>query len=127
MGALSRETGAFVLGVDHFGKVSETGTRGSSAKEAAADVVLAMLATRSEAGEISNTRMAVRKVRGAAAVTRSRTTWKWSPLASIRTTNRSPRASSHGRRRRSRSHSRQKRKSGGRRPCGYFGPPSALF
>ncbi|MFH6785705.1 MULTISPECIES: ATP-binding protein [Methylobacterium] len=65
MGALSRETGAFVLGVDHFGKVSETGTRGSSAKEAAADVVLAMLATRSEAGEISNTRMAVRKVRGA--------------------------------------------------------------
>lgn len=67
MGALSRETGAFVLGVDHFGKMVETGTRGSSAKEAGADVVLALLATRTEAGEVSNTRMAVRKVRGAPA------------------------------------------------------------
>lgn len=63
--ALSHRTGAFVLGVDHFGKVVETGTRGSSAKEAAADTVLAMLATRGEAGNVSNTRMAVRKVRGA--------------------------------------------------------------
>lgn len=63
--ALSNGTRAFVMGVDHFGKVVETGTRGSSAKEAAADVVLAMLATRGEAGDISNTRMAVRKVRGA--------------------------------------------------------------
>jgi hypothetical protein len=65
LGALSRATGAFVIGVDHFGKDVQTGTRGSSAKESSADVVLAMLATRSEAGEISNTRMAVRKVRGA--------------------------------------------------------------
>lgn len=64
MEALSHQTGAFVLGVDHFGKSVETGTRGSSAKEAAADVVLAMLANRDEAGTISNTRMAVRKVRG---------------------------------------------------------------
>lgn len=62
--AISYKTGAFVLGVDHFGKAVETGTRGSSAKEAAADVVLAMLATRDEAGSISNTRMAIRKVRG---------------------------------------------------------------
>lgn len=62
--AISHKTGAFVLGVDHFGKAVETGTRGSSAKEAAADVVLAMLATRDEAGSISNTRMAIRKVRG---------------------------------------------------------------
>lgn len=65
MGELSRATGAFVMGVDHFGKLVETGTRGSSAKEAGADVVLAMLATRTESGEVSNTRMAVRKVRGA--------------------------------------------------------------
>lgn len=65
MGALSRATGAFVLGVDHFGKDTATGIRGSSAKEAAADIVLAMMATRGEAGDISNTRMAVRKVRGA--------------------------------------------------------------
>ena len=62
--AISHKTGAFVLGVDHFGKAVETGTRGSSAKESAADVVLAMLATRDEAGSISNTRMAIRKVRG---------------------------------------------------------------
>ncbi|MCJ2069162.1 AAA family ATPase [Methylobacterium sp. J-030] len=64
MEALSHQTGAFVLGVDHFGKAVETGTRGSSAKEAAADVVLAMLAHRDEAGTINNTRMAIRKVRG---------------------------------------------------------------
>jgi len=63
--ALSHRTGAFVLGVDHFGKAVETGTRGSSAKEAAADTVLAMLANKDEAGNVSNTRMAVRKVRGA--------------------------------------------------------------
>ena len=62
---LSHRTGAFVLGVDHFGKAVETGTRGSSAKEAAADTVLAALANRDEAGNISNTRLAVRKVRGA--------------------------------------------------------------
>ncbi|GEO17431.1 AAA family ATPase [Microvirga aerophila] len=63
---LSRKIGAFVLGVDHFGKMVETGTRGSSAKEAAADVVLAMLADRDVSGTISNTRMAVRKLRGGA-------------------------------------------------------------
>lgn len=62
---LSKHTGAFVLGVDHFGKMIETGTRGSSAKEAAADTVLAALASRDEAGNVRNTRMAVRKVRGA--------------------------------------------------------------
>lgn len=64
MQALSRETGAFVMGVDHFGKTSETGTRGSSAKEGAADTVLAFLANRDEAGNVSNTRMALRKLRG---------------------------------------------------------------
>ena len=42
----------------------ETGTRGSSAKEAAADVVLALLADREITGTISNTRMALRKLRG---------------------------------------------------------------
>lgn len=61
---LSRKTGAFVLAVDHFGKAVETGTRGTSAKEAAADMVLALLAERDIAGNISNTRMAVRKLRG---------------------------------------------------------------
>ena len=61
---LSRQTGAFVLAVDHFGKAVETGTRGSSAKEAAADVVLALLADREINGTISNMRMALRKLRG---------------------------------------------------------------
>ena len=64
LGELSRQTGAFVLAVDHFGKAVETGTRGSSAKEAAADVVLALLADREINGTISNMRMAVRKLRG---------------------------------------------------------------
>ena len=64
LGELSRQTGAFVLAVDHFGKAVETGTRGTSAKEAAADVVLALLADREITGTISNTRMAVRKLRG---------------------------------------------------------------
>lgn len=62
---LAQQTGAFVLGVDHFGKTVETGTRGSSAKEAAADTVLAALADRDTAGNIKNMRLAVRKVRGA--------------------------------------------------------------
>jgi len=64
LNALSTATGAFVLAVDHFGKSVETGTRGSSAKEASADMVLALLAERDVAGAISNTRMAVRKLRG---------------------------------------------------------------
>ena len=64
LGELSRQTGAFALAVDHFGKAVETGTRGTSAKEAAADVVLALLGDRDIAGTISNTRMAVRKLRG---------------------------------------------------------------
>lgn len=54
-----------VLGVDHFGKVVETGTRGSSAKEGAVDAVLALLGDRKLSGEVSNTRMAVRKLRDA--------------------------------------------------------------
>lgn len=62
----SRVTGAFVLAVDHFGKVVETGTRGTSAKEAAADAVIACLAERANSGTISNTRIAVRKLRAGA-------------------------------------------------------------
>jgi hypothetical protein len=64
LNTLSRRTGAFTLAVDHFGKSVETGTRGSSAKEAAADVVLAILADRDVSGNVTNTRMAVRKLRG---------------------------------------------------------------
>jgi hypothetical protein len=60
---LSQRTGALVLGVDHFGKVTDTGTRGSSAKEGAADVVLALLADREINGSVTNTRLAIRKQR----------------------------------------------------------------
>jgi AAA domain/Bifunctional DNA primase/polymerase, N-terminal len=61
---LGRATGAFVLAVDHFGKDASTGTRGTSAKEASADVVLATLADRDLNGQLSKTRLAVRKLRG---------------------------------------------------------------
>jgi hypothetical protein len=61
---ISRETGAFVLGVDHFGKSAETGTRGTSAKEAGVDVILATLGEKSISGIVTNPRLAVRKVRG---------------------------------------------------------------
>jgi AAA domain len=60
---ISSETGTFVLGIDHFGKAVETGTRGSSAKEAAADVVLALLANKAVSGQVSEQRLAVRKRR----------------------------------------------------------------
>jgi hypothetical protein len=64
MKEISRQTGAFVLGVDHFGKSAETGTRGSSAKESNVDVVLATLGDKSISGVVTNPRLAVRKVRG---------------------------------------------------------------
>jgi AAA domain len=60
---LSRRAGALVLGIDHFGKAAETGTRGSSAKEGRADVVLALLGDKAISGEVTNTRLAVRKNR----------------------------------------------------------------
>ena len=53
-----------MLGVDHFGKQIETGTRGSSAKEASGDLVLACLGERELSGRVLNTRLAVRKNRG---------------------------------------------------------------
>ena len=61
---LSRVSGAFALAVDHFGKDATSGTRGTSAKEAAVDVVLAILADKDVNGTVTNTRMAVRKLRG---------------------------------------------------------------
>jgi AAA domain len=61
---ISKLTGAFVLAVDHFGKAVETGTRGSSAKESFADVVLALLGEKEVSGGVKNPRMAARKRRG---------------------------------------------------------------
>jgi hypothetical protein len=63
MNRVGRALGCFVLGIDHFGKAVETGTRGTSAKEAAADVVLATLGDRAITGAVSNTRLALRKRR----------------------------------------------------------------
>jgi AAA domain len=63
MAELARRAGALVIGIDHFGKQAETGTRGSSAKEGRADVVLALLGNKGISGEVSNTRLAVRKNR----------------------------------------------------------------
>ena len=60
---LSQRTGTLVVGIDHFGKVVDTGTRGSSAKEGAADAILALLADRELSGGVKNTRLAVRKQR----------------------------------------------------------------
>jgi hypothetical protein len=61
---VAKRTGCFVFGVDHFGKTIETGTRGTSAKEGSADVVIAMLGNRSVSREVTNTRLALRKRRG---------------------------------------------------------------
>jgi hypothetical protein len=63
LAGLSRRIDALVIGVDHFGKAIETGTRGSSAKEAHADVVIALLADREVGGAITNTRLTLRKQR----------------------------------------------------------------
>jgi hypothetical protein len=64
LAGLSRATGALVVAVDHFGKQAETGVRGSSAKEGAADAVLACIGEKDLAGNVSNLRLAVRKLRG---------------------------------------------------------------
>jgi RecA-family ATPase len=63
LGEISRATSTFVLGIDHFGKAPETGTRGTSAKEAAADVVLTLLADKALSGEVTAPRLCIRKRR----------------------------------------------------------------
>ena len=60
---LSRATGALVLPIDHYGKQTETGIRGSSAKSAAADAILACLGERDNEGVVSNHRLATTKLR----------------------------------------------------------------
>jgi hypothetical protein len=63
MSKISQRTGAFVLGLDHYGKDIKAGTIGSSEKEGAAETVLAALGKRTDAGHVSSTRLALRKVR----------------------------------------------------------------
>ena len=62
--AVAQAIGCFVLGVDHFGKNLEAGTRGAYAKESSGDVVLACLGNKELSGTVTNTRLAVRKHRG---------------------------------------------------------------
>jgi hypothetical protein len=61
---VARRMKCFAFGVDHFGKDVQSGTRGTSAKEGSADVVIAMLGVKSESGDVTNTRLALRKRRG---------------------------------------------------------------
>jgi hypothetical protein len=63
LAGLARNASCFVLGIDHFGKDVNVGTRGSSAKEGAAEIVFAMLGDKTIEGEITNTRLALRKRR----------------------------------------------------------------
>jgi hypothetical protein len=60
----AQQLSCFVLGIDHYGKDITAGTRGTSAKEASADVVLACLGVREQSGRVTDTRLAVRKCRG---------------------------------------------------------------
>jgi hypothetical protein len=63
LAAISKSTSGFVFGIDHFGKVMETGTKGSINKEAGAYTVIAALGERSVSGGVKNTRLALRKQR----------------------------------------------------------------
>jgi hypothetical protein len=60
---LAQELQCCVVGIDHLGKIADLGTRGNSAKEAAADVVLVILGDRDAAGQVKNLQLAVRKNR----------------------------------------------------------------
>jgi hypothetical protein len=60
---VSRAIGCFVFIVDHFGKDTNVGTRGSSVKEVDADVIFACLGDRTEGGSVNNSRLALRKRR----------------------------------------------------------------
>ena len=67
LGDIANEFGILVVVVDHFGKDQSSGTRNSSVKEDNVDAVLALLGDRATNGEMKNTRLAIRKCRGAAA------------------------------------------------------------
>lgn len=62
--SVAKRTGLLVVVVDHYGKSEGSGTRGTSAKEANAESVLACLGERSETGEVRKRRLVTRKVRG---------------------------------------------------------------
>ena len=63
LGRMSDETGALAVNVNHYGKDQGAGLRGSSAKRAGADTVLACLVDRDKKGRPSNHRMVFEKIR----------------------------------------------------------------
>jgi hypothetical protein len=63
MAKVGRALGCFVFGIDHYGKDTSVGTRGSSAKEGDADVIFACLGDKDESGDVSNLRLVFRKRR----------------------------------------------------------------
>jgi hypothetical protein len=65
--ALAAKYDCAVVVTDHLGKDAAKGTRGSSAKEASADVVLQVTGTVNDDGICSNTAMTIKKLRGGVA------------------------------------------------------------
>jgi hypothetical protein len=63
LGRMSEETGALAVNVDHYGKDHGAGLRGSSAKRAGADAVLACLVDRDRDDRPYNHRMVFEKIR----------------------------------------------------------------
>jgi hypothetical protein len=64
---IARHFDCVVVAIDHYGKDIGSGTRGTTSKESAADFVLAFVGDRQTSGKIVNSRMAIRKARGAIA------------------------------------------------------------
>jgi hypothetical protein len=59
------QTGRLIIVVDHFGKIAEAGTIGSSGKEQRADAILASMGEKEPSGSVKNPRLVVRKQRDA--------------------------------------------------------------
>jgi AAA domain/Bifunctional DNA primase/polymerase, N-terminal len=62
----SAQTGALFVGIAHFGKCVETGTKGSSSFEDDADAVLALLGDKGINGTVESPRLCARKYRSGA-------------------------------------------------------------
>ena len=89
--ALAQALNCFVLGVDHFGKNLEAGTRGASSKEASSDLVLACLGDKELSGSVSTRGWRCGRTGAASRArnTRSRCV-SWKRRSRTRTASRSP-------------------------------------
>jgi hypothetical protein len=63
LGRMSEATGALAINVDHYGKDQGAGLRGSSAKRAGADTVIACLVDRDDNDNATNHRLKFEKIR----------------------------------------------------------------